>query len=94
MSVRPDDWLVIGVYAVTVVYRILFRKSLWNQPLKAGDRYFLGMEVPAGFYPKRGLRLAQVVPRGSIPPGDRRGDLDGGNRLVGRVASNPPYDRP
>jgi hypothetical protein len=51
----------VGIYIFTIcllvtVLTYALVKYLWNQPLHNGPGYFLGVEVPAGFYEGRGKR--------------------------------------
>jgi hypothetical protein len=51
----------VGIYIFTIcllvtVLTYALVKYLWNQPLHSGPGYFLGVEVPAGFYEGPGRR--------------------------------------
>jgi hypothetical protein len=45
------EWMILSsalLIFVAIVFGLV--KYLWNQPLRNGPSYFLGIEVPAGFY--------------------------------------------
>lgn len=48
---NSGDWLLLVAACVIVGFRTAtFRRFVWTAPLHHGEGYFLGVEVPAGFY--------------------------------------------
>jgi hypothetical protein len=58
------DWLLLYATAAIVVAQAVYFKTWWERPLKNGPAFFLGVNVPAGFYQGEGvgwLRLYRTL---------------------------------